>query len=379
MPAISKLFNSLSLFLNNKNKASLELFYTPTTANKNLIHAITLLQQGYRPTLWLANTHAQLMYLELRKKLEKPLGYDCIETLSMTDGGKTGLAWYGYHLPASTPTIVILHTLNGSPRSMQDMVRDLHHYTGWRVVVAIRRGHAGLAFDPPRFSIFGSTQDLREQLSHIEQCFPASPLYAVGSSAGSGLLVRYLGEEQQNARFKASFAFCPGYNTDEGFKYCHPLYSKYMARKLIKTFIEPHQNKLQQLSNLKTLKAAKDLLSFQQQVYTFSGFNSYQDYSDATNPMKVFQHIHTPLMILNAEDDPVCNIQNLDPYLHDIQQMPNIIVVKTQKGSHCAYQQGWQAKSWAHQLMAKYFQVMHNPSDEPAKIILNRNGIAQRN
>lgn len=363
MPAISKLFKSFSLPLKNKKMPSLELFYKPTTANKNLIQSITPLQKAYRPTFWLANTHAQLMYLELRKKLEKPLNYDCIETLTMTDGGKTALAWYGYHLAASTPTIVILHTLNGSPRSMQDMVRDLHQYTGWRVVVAVRRGHAGLEFDPPRFSIFGSTHDLREQINHIEQRFPASPLYAVGSSAGSGLLVRYLGEERQQARFKASFAFCPGYNTDEGFKYCHPVYSKYMARKLIKTFIEPHQNKLQQLSTLESLKTAKDLLSFQQQVYEFSGFNSYQDYSDATNPMNLFQHITCLLMILNAEDDPVCNIQNLDPYLADIQKMSNIIMVKTKKGSHCAYQQGWQAKSWAHQLMAEYFQVIHKNAD----------------
>ncbi|RYY79411.1 MAG: alpha/beta hydrolase [Moraxellaceae bacterium] len=363
MPAISKLFNSFPLSLKNKKTPSLELFYKTTPDNKNLIQSITQLQQAYRPTFWLANTHVQLMYLELKKKLEKPLVYDRIDTLTMADGGKTALAWYGDNLSVSTPTIVILHTLTGSPHSMQDMVKDLHDYTGWRVVVAVRRGHGGLEFDSPRFSIFGSTQDLREQLIHIEQRFPESPLYAIGSSAGSGLLVRYLGEEQQNARFKASFAFCPGYNTDEGFKYCHPLYSKYMARKLIKTFIEPHQNKLQQLSTLESLKAAKDLLSFQQQVYEFSGFNNYQDYSDATNPMNVFQHITSPLMILNAVDDPVCNIQNLEPYLADIQQMDNIVVVKTRQGSHCAYQQGWQAKSWAHQLMAEYFQIMHQNAD----------------
>lgn len=66
--------------------------------------------------------------------------------------------------------------------------------------------------------LFGSTSDLKEQLNHIQSLFPASDLYAVGSSAGTGLLVRYLGEQGEDTPFKAAFAMCPGYNTEIGFK-----------------------------------------------------------------------------------------------------------------------------------------------------------------
>ena len=65
---------------------------------------------------------------------------------------------------------------------------------------------------------FGSTSDLKEQLEHIQNLFPKSDLYAVGSSAGTGLLVRYLGEQGTDTPFKAAFAMCPGYNTEIGFK-----------------------------------------------------------------------------------------------------------------------------------------------------------------
>jgi predicted alpha/beta-fold hydrolase len=65
---------------------------------------------------------------------------------------------------------------------------------------------------------FGSTDDLKEQLTHIQHIFPESDLYAVGSSAGTGLLVRYLGEQGLDTPFKAAFAMCPGYNTEIGFK-----------------------------------------------------------------------------------------------------------------------------------------------------------------
>ncbi|XID74228.1 YheT family hydrolase [Alkanindiges sp. WGS2144] len=337
-----------------------ELIYKPTAENNDLIANIAQLHKPYSPLPWLNNCHLQIIALELKSKLEKPLLYDAIETLTMPDGGQTALAWYGYDLPASAPTVVILHTITGDPDSMRTMVRDIHEYTGWRVVVAVRRGHADLEFDPPRFCMFGCTQDLKHQINRIEQLFPQSPLYAIGSSAGSGLLVRYLGEEQNNARFKAAFAFCPGYNTDDGFERCHPFYSQFIAKKLIKVFIEPHQDKLQHLTTLQPLKAAKDLLEFQQRVYEFSGYDSYQDYSRATNPIAVFKQVTKPLMLLNACDDPICDIKNLEPYVADLEQLSNFIVVKTQKGSHCAFLEGWQARSWAHRLMAEYFQAIQN-------------------
>ena len=71
--------------------------------------------------------------------------------------------------------------------------------------------------------------------------------------------------------------------------------------------------------------------------------------------MQVFANIRTPLLVLNAEDDPVCKIDNLYPYLPLIEKMPNVLVVTTAKGSHCAYYEGWGARSWAHRLMANYF------------------------
>lgn len=46
-------------------------------------------------------------------------------------------------------------------------------------------------------------------------------------------------------------------------------------------------------------------------------------YCKSINPIYVFENIKIPLMILNAEDDPVCSIKNLEPYKEPIQQMSN--------------------------------------------------------
>jgi predicted alpha/beta-fold hydrolase len=58
----------------------------------------------------------------------------------MQDGGVTAIAWYGYDLPQETPTIVIMHTITGTPDSMRELVKDLHEYTGWRIALCYAVG-----------------------------------------------------------------------------------------------------------------------------------------------------------------------------------------------------------------------------------------------
>lgn len=341
---------------------SVKVFAHPQGLAQQVIKQLDQLTTGYQPTPWLFNEHLQIARLLLSKKKVSGSQYDHYQTLTMSDGGQTALAWMGYHLGKETPTIVILHTISGSPDSMKEMAQDLHQLTGWRVVVCVRRGHAGLPLPITKINILGSTDDLREQLAFIQSDFPQSPLYGIGSSAGSGLLIRYLGEEAQACLFKAAFAYCPGYNTDEAFARAHPIYSRLMAKKLIRQFIQPHWNKLTHLSTSNQLKTAYDLNAFHTLSYELAGFSSYEEYSNASNPMRVFDQITIPLMALNAEDDPLCRIENLEPYLPLIQKLPNVILVTTLKGSHCAHYENWSAKSWAHRLMANYFLSMQHVS-----------------
>jgi predicted alpha/beta-fold hydrolase len=327
--------------------------------NRHIVAALPQLQGAFRPTPWLFNAHAQLIFHGLRKGPPAAPVYDHYERLTMSDGGHTALAWRGYGLPADVPTVVVLHTITGSPQSMAELVQDLHAGTGWRIVLCVRRGHADLPLVTPRFNILGSTADLREQLQVIRTRFPASVLYGVGTSAGSGLLARYLGEEGAAAPFRAAFAYCPGYNTDDGFDKTHPFYSRLMTKKLVRQFITPHLPRIAHLPTTARLRNAADLADFHRHMYELAGYGSYAEYAAASNPMRVFDAIKTPLMILNAEDDPVCRIGNVAPYLESMRRMPEVVLVTTAEGSHCAHYEGWSARSWSGRLMGSYFRVMH--------------------
>jgi predicted alpha/beta-fold hydrolase len=329
--------------------------------NRKVINQLPLLNQIFRPTPWLFNNHMQLMFLNARKN-NKAHAYDYIEQLTMSDGGQTALTWMGYDLPANIPTIVVLHTLTGSPKSMQELVVDLHQTTGWRVVLCVRRGHAEMPLTQPQFNIFGSVDDLHEQLSIIQTRLPESSLYGVGSSAGSGLLVRYLGVMGSASLLSAAFAYSPGYNTDTGFDHVHPFYSRYMAKKLLRKFVEPNIHTIAHLPNAARLRSVRNLSEFNRHAYAFAGYSSYEQYAYDINPMHVFTKITVPMMVLNAEDDPVCNIKNIAPYLDTMRKMANLILVTTAHGSHCAHYEGWRARSWSARLIGQYLKTIHEIS-----------------
>jgi predicted alpha/beta-fold hydrolase len=132
-----------------------------------------------------------------------------------------------------------------------------------------------------------------------------------------------------------------------------------MTKKLFKYFIHPYQNTWNQLSSIEKVLATTSLEEFEKEYFEMAGFEDYQSYCQAINPIYVFENVKIPLMILNAEDDPVCSIKNLEPYKETIQQMSNIAVITTKKGSHCGFYEGWKSTSWAAKLISNYFLVEH--------------------
>lgn len=81
---------------------------------------------------------------------------------------------------------------------------------GYRAVVFNKRGHGGCALETPRLQQFGDVSDLDLAIQHIHGMYPNAMKVGVGFSAGSGLLVSYLGETGKNSLLKAAVAVSPG-------------------------------------------------------------------------------------------------------------------------------------------------------------------------
>jgi predicted alpha/beta-fold hydrolase len=330
------------------------LYYQPNPYNQQIIKALPQLHKKYAFTPWLANPHLQIAYYTSLQHVHPELHFDHIEQCLMPDGAITELGWLGYDLAENSPTILVLHTITANTRSMRALLLDLQRLTGWRVVLCLRRGHT-LAPQPfSQINIMGSVPDFKLQIAQIHSRFPQSALYAVGSSAGSATLSRYLGEVGLDTPLKAAFAYCPGYDLTMAFDRVHGFYDHYLAKAIKDKFILPYRQHLQQSKNFRLLMQSSTVSEMQKLLYHYSGFNSLQEYIQACNPSDVLDQIGIPTMILNAEDDPICHIDNAKAYIQTIEDNPHLILVTTKHGSHCGHFEGWKPHSWANQLIADY-------------------------
>jgi predicted alpha/beta-fold hydrolase len=330
------------------------LDYNPSPFNAALLPRLASLRRPYVPTPWLYNAHLQLLWLLLREAVAPPLRYDRTDVLRMRDGGTTALDWWGLGEPADAPTLVLLPSITGDAQSMRLIVRDLRRATGWRVVVCTRRGHGGLPLTAPVLNTMGCTRDLREQLARIREEVPDSPLYAVGVSAGSALLVRYLGEEGPRSLLRAGVAYCPGYDIGVAWGRVPPFYSRVMTRRLRRHFLEAHAPALAHLDTFAACLETQDLAQFHERAYELAGCTDLADYLARSNPVLVFDTVAVPVLVINADDDPVCVIDNARDHVDTIRHVPDALMVRTARGSHCAFLEGWAPRSWANRLMADY-------------------------
>jgi predicted alpha/beta-fold hydrolase len=71
-------------------------------------------------------------------------------------------------------------------------------------VVMNARGRGGLKLKTPRGYSAAFTDDLREVVMHIRSKYPRNPLFAVGVSLGSIILVKYLDEYKEACGLNAA-------------------------------------------------------------------------------------------------------------------------------------------------------------------------------
>ena len=308
----------------------------------------SLARPCYVPTLWAAGSWANLALLVLKQKWDKRLrsGGFTRDTIVLADGGTVSVDWppagETAHLPAEAPLVVYLHTITGSSKDTGHYMRAATR-RGWRSCVLNRRGH-NMPLTSARFNVIGDAEDTRVMVDHVMAKYPqASYLGMVGISAGSGLLVTYLGKEGDRTPVNAACSLCPAYDISQAFdrlRELFPAVDSYILQSMKNRFLHNNTEILgaAQPAALARCQQAQTIVQFMEAHVTFAGSSSVPEYYEDSNPMAWVSSIVRPLLIINSEDDMVCLPENIREDV--VLDHGGALLLRTQKGAHIAFNEG---------------------------------------
>lgn len=214
------------------------------------------------------------------------------------------------------PCVLLIHGLGGSFQSPY-MVRSALKLTaqGMRVFRMDMRGcGAGrsLARKPGHA---GRSEDVRAVVSHVRRSCPGSPLRLVGFSLGGNLLLKTLGEWNQQAPAEVTGALAVAAPID--LIACSRnierpqmfLYNRFFVRTLMRE-IARRRSFIPELAELDLRRPPRTLYQFDDRVTApLSGFRDAAEYYAKCSSARLLSAIEVPTTIVAAADDPIVPVR----------------------------------------------------------------------
>lgn len=250
---------------------------------------------------WLRNGNAETIFAKTLQG--KPPRYR--RELLPDSTGQTQIAYdFVDAADPGAPLLVLFHGLEGSSASHYSVeLMKAVHSNGWHGVVAHFRGCGGVGNTAPVFYHSGDSAEIGFVLDTLAQRY--ATVYAAGVSLGGNALVKYLGEQGRDALPKAAAAVsapldlaAAGTRFDKGMT--RLLYTRYFLDSLIpKAEAFTRFQTASPLKNCKTLGEFDDLFTA-----PLHGFADRIDYYTKSSCKPYLQSVRTPLLLLNAVNDP---------------------------------------------------------------------------
>jgi predicted alpha/beta-fold hydrolase len=265
----------------------------------------------YTPAWWVPGAHLQTLWGKLARR--PPAVATRAERWVTPDGDEVEIR--RLDPPAGsrpdTPRLLMLHGLEGTIRShyLRGML-DQARRRGWAADVLIFRGCNGEVPRAPRLYHSGETSDLDFVARRIVRDHPAQPLVAIGFSLGGNVLLKWLGEqgEQAPAQLKAAAAVSVPYDLERGSRHIERGFSRLYTRHFLRTLRGKALAKLTHHPGLfdgSRLGRARTLFDFDDAVTApVHGFQSAADYYTRSSSLQFLPKIRRPTLLLSAYDDP---------------------------------------------------------------------------
>ncbi|KAJ6814558.1 embryogenesis-associated protein EMB8-like [Iris pallida] len=315
----------------------------------------------YLVTPWLASPHLQTAFLNFFGRA--PVFCYRRQIYTVNDGGTIALDWLlasdvagvssesvqNISKDDSTPIAIVVPGLTSD--SASPYLRHIVHKTakqGWNVVVGNHRGLGGMSITSDRFYNAGWTDDVREVVNYLHREYPKAPLFAIGTSIGANILVKYLGEEGENTPIAGAASICSTWDlvVCDRFinrKLVQRLYDRALAYGL-KGYAQLHEPALTRLANWDGISNSRTVRDFDNHATCIVGkYETVDTYYRHCSAVNFVKGISVPLLCVSALDDPVCTSEAI-PW-DECRANKNIVLATLPHGGHLAFFKGLTAHS----------------------------------
>ena len=195
------------------------------------------------------------------------------------------------------------------------------------------------------------------------------PVVLYATSAGTGCLVRYLGEKGATARVAAAFCNSPGYDIAVALTRCGAPYDSHYYLAGVKRHYLGANGAMLAARDADALAAcdkATSLHGFLAAAAPFAGAATFGEYLLRSNPIGTAHDIRVPILILNADDDPICSSKNVDDHIALFRTHPTAVLARMPRGGHCGFYAGppWRAEPRGHALGARFLAAVLAGDDD---------------
>ena len=297
----------------------------------------------YTAPLWLPGGNAQTIYPYLLRPVQS-VTYRR-ERWELDDGDFIDADWLDN--PHDRPLVVLFHGLEGSSHSHYALsLMNALRQIGWRGVVIHFRGCSGMPNRLPRAYHAGDSAEIDHLLHQVARrnasttiTVPA-PVYAVGVSLGGNALLKWLGEQGQQAgnliRGAATLSVpldlpVAGRTLDTGF-------NRIYARNFLITLKQKIHDKLTDFPGLfdaHAVTACNTIYQFDNLVTApLHGFRDTDHYWHHSSSKPWLRHIRIPTLVINARNDPFMPASAL-PQATDVSS--SVILDFPEAGGHAGF------------------------------------------
>ncbi|KAL3350055.1 hypothetical protein AABB24_022867 [Solanum stoloniferum] len=328
---------------------------------QQVVSKCKILHGRFSSTPWLCSPHLQTIFLQFFERI--PACNYQRQLLKTCDGETIALDWLrnvnvkipsvegfdGVQSDDKTPIILVIPGLTSDSNSAY--IKHLAFKmakSGWNVVVSNHRGLGGVTITSDCLYNAGWTEDARKVIDHLHTQYPQAPLFAVGTSIGANVLVKYLGEEGVNTAIVGAAAICSPWDLLICDRYINRrlvqrVYDRALAIGL-KGYAKLHQTVMSRLADWEGIVKARSVRDFDHSsTRVLADLETVDTYYRKASCTSYIGNVMVPLLCVSALDDPVCTREAI-PW-DECRANKNIVLATTHHGGHLGYFEGMTAKS----------------------------------